>query len=36
MADLDDAEVRFLKPLVMPKEMIEFFEMSIRKAGDAL
>jgi hypothetical protein len=36
MADLDDAEAQFLKTLVTPKEMIEFFELSVRNAGGAL
>jgi len=33
IADLDSAEIQFLKPLVMPREIVSFFEDRIREAG---
>jgi hypothetical protein len=34
LGDLDDAEVQFLKPLVTPREMLTFFEKTIRTATE--
>lgn len=36
VADLDDAEIQFLKPLVTPKELVTFFEERIRENADRL
>jgi hypothetical protein len=33
VADLEDAEIQFLKPLVTPRELVSFFEDRIREAG---
>jgi hypothetical protein len=33
VADLDDAAIQFLKPLVTPREIVSFFEDRIREAG---
>src|SRR5579884_240101 len=33
VADLDDTEIQFLKPLVTPREVVAFFEDRIREAG---
>ena len=36
VADLDDAEIQFLKPLVTPRELVAFFEERIRESADRL
>jgi hypothetical protein len=36
MADLDDAEIQFIKPLVTPKELLAFFEDRIRESSQHL
>ena len=36
LADLDDGEVQFIKPIASPREVQTFFEDRIRELGDAL
>jgi hypothetical protein len=36
IADLDDAEIQFIKPLVTPKELLAFFEDRIRESSQHL
>jgi hypothetical protein len=36
MADLDDAEIQFTKPLVTPNELLAFFEDRIRESSPHL
>jgi predicted nucleotidyltransferase component of viral defense system len=36
LADLDDGEVQFIKPITSPREVQTFFEDRIRELGDAL
>jgi hypothetical protein len=36
VADLDDAAIQFLKPLITPRELVAFFEERIRECADRL